>query len=84
VAFVGDRNRIFRAVDVSTGEILWQQALATSVQGFPMSFAVDGKQYVAVTTGRGGGSPWLVPNVITPEIEPPADGFALYVYALPE
>jgi alcohol dehydrogenase (cytochrome c) len=49
-----------------------------------MSFAVDGKQYVAVTTGRGGGSPWLVPNVITPEIEPPADGFALYVYALPE
>jgi hypothetical protein len=37
-----------------------------------------------VTTGRGGGSPWLVPNQVTPEINPPQTGFALYVYALPQ
>lgn len=84
LAFVGDRDRVFRAVDVATGEVLWQERLETAVQGFPMSFAVDGKQYIAVTTGRGGGSPWLVPNTITPDIEPPDDGFTLYVYSLPD
>jgi alcohol dehydrogenase (cytochrome c) len=84
LVFVGDRNQMFRAVDVKNGRILWEQKLATAVQGFPVTFRAGGKQYVAVTTGRGGGSPWLVPNQITPEINPPQTGFALYVFALPD
>jgi alcohol dehydrogenase (cytochrome c) len=84
VAFVGDLDRVFKAVDVRTGRILWQTRLATSVQGFPVSFAVDGKQYVAVTTGLGGGSPRLVPSLIVPEVQPPQRGHALYVFALPD
>jgi alcohol dehydrogenase (cytochrome c) len=84
LAFVGDRNQMFRAVDVRNGKILWEQKLATAVQGFPVSFRIGNRQYVAVTTGRGGGSPWLVPNQVTPEINPPQTGFALYVYALPQ
>jgi alcohol dehydrogenase (cytochrome c) len=84
VAFVGDRNQMFHAVDVKTGKILWEQKLATAVQGFPVSFSIAGKQYIGVTTGRGGGSPWLVPNQVTPEINPPQTGFNLYVYALPD
>jgi PQQ-dependent dehydrogenase (methanol/ethanol family) len=83
VAFVGDLDREFKAVDVRNGRILWRTRLATSVQGFPVSFEVDGKQYVAVTTGMGGGSPRLVPDLIAPEIDPPARGHALYVFALP-
>ena len=84
VAFVGDLDRGFKAVDVRTGKILWQTRLATSVQGFPMSFSVDGKQYIAVTTGLGGGSPRLVPSTIAPEIRVPTTGQALYVFALPD
>jgi alcohol dehydrogenase (cytochrome c) len=84
VAFVGDRNQMFKAVDVKTGKVLWETKLATAVQGFPVSYSIGGKQYIAVTTGRGGGSPWLVPNTITPEIDPPQTGFALYVFALPD
>jgi alcohol dehydrogenase (cytochrome c) len=84
VAFVGDLDRTFKAVDVRTGKILWQTRLATSVQGFPITFAVDGKQYVAVTTGLGGGSPRLVPSTLAPEIKVPTTGQALYVFALPE
>jgi PQQ-dependent dehydrogenase (methanol/ethanol family) len=84
VAFVGDLDRSFKAVDVRTGKILWQTRLATSVQGFPMSFSVDGKQYIAVTTGLGGGSPRLVPSTLAPEIRVPTTGQALYVFALPE
>jgi alcohol dehydrogenase (cytochrome c) len=84
LAFVGDRNQMFRALDVKTGKILWETKLATSVQGFPVSFGIGGRQYIAVTTGRGGGSPWGVPNTVTPDVNPPATGFALYVFALPD
>jgi alcohol dehydrogenase (cytochrome c) len=84
VAFVGDLNRTFKAVDVSSGKILWQTRLSTSVQGFPISFSIDGKQYIAVTTGLGGGSPRLVPATLIPEIRVPTTGQALYVFALPD
>jgi alcohol dehydrogenase (cytochrome c) len=84
VAFVGDLDRSFKAVDVNTGDVLWQSRLGTSVQGFPFSFSVDGKQYIAVTTGLGGGSPRLVPQTIAPEIRHPGSGHALYVFALPD
>ena len=84
VAFVGDLDRTFKAVDVRNGRILWQTKLATSVQGFPISFSIDGRQYVAVTTGLGGGSPRLVPATLIPEIRVPTTGQALYVFALPD
>jgi alcohol dehydrogenase (cytochrome c) len=84
VAFVGDLDRRFKAVDAKTGKLLWQTRLATSVQGFPITFMVDGRQYVAVTTGLGGGSPRLVPSRLAPEIKTPATGQAIYVFALPE
>ncbi len=83
VAFVGDLDRTFKAVDVRTGAILWKTRLATSVQGFPVSFSIDGKQYIAVTTGNGGGSPRQVPATIEPEIHNAPSGNALYVFALP-
>jgi alcohol dehydrogenase (cytochrome c) len=84
VAFVGDLDRMFKAVDVRTGRVLWQTKLATSVQGFPITFSIDNKQYVAVTTGLGGGSPRLVPSTLAPEIRVPTTGQALYVFALPD
>jgi alcohol dehydrogenase (cytochrome c) len=83
LAFVGDLDRWFRAFDVRTGQVLWETRLATSVQGFPVSFSAGGKQFVAVTTGLGGGSPRLVPRTITPEIRHPDHGAALYVFELP-
>jgi alcohol dehydrogenase (cytochrome c) len=52
--------------------------------GLPISFSVDGRQYIAVTTGLGGGSPRLVPSTLAPEIRVPTTGQALYVFALPE
>jgi alcohol dehydrogenase (cytochrome c) len=84
VAFVGDLDRSFKAVDVRDGRVLWETRLATSVQGFPIAFEVDGRQFVAVATGLGGGSPRGVPSLVTPEIQPPNRGHALYVFALPE
>jgi alcohol dehydrogenase (cytochrome c) len=84
VAFVGDLDRVFHAFDVKTGAELWRTRLPTSVQGFPVSFTAGGKQYIAVTTGLGGGSPRQVPAVVTPEVHHPANGNALYVFAVPD
>jgi alcohol dehydrogenase (cytochrome c) len=83
VGFIGDLDRRFRAFDVKTGDTLWETRLGTSVQGYPVTFTAGGKQYVAVTTGLGGGSPRVVPRTISPEIRHPASGNAIYVFALP-
>jgi alcohol dehydrogenase (cytochrome c) len=84
IAFVGDMDRVFRAIDVKTGKVLWETRLGTSVQGFPLTFSISGRQYIAVSSGLGGGSPRMVPTVLAPEVHYPSYGNALYVFALPE
>ena len=84
LVFVGDYDRYFRAIDAATGQVLWKTRLGTSVQGFPVTFSVNGKQYIAVSTGLGGGSPRNVPRTILPDVHYPQNGNALYVFALPD
>ncbi|HSH74836.1 MAG TPA: PQQ-binding-like beta-propeller repeat protein [Longimicrobiales bacterium] len=83
VVFAGDVDRYFRAYDVSTGDVLWETRLGTSVQGFPVTFLAGGEQYVAVSTGIGGGSPRNVPRAVSPDIRHPNTGNQLYVFKLP-
>ena len=84
LVFVGDFDRWIRAYDVRTGEVLWRSRLGTSVMGYPISYEVDGVQYVAVATARGGGSPWRIPTFLTPELVSPEGHNALYVFKLSE
>ncbi len=77
--FGGDTNGRFRAFDQETGDILWEINLGSPVAGYPVSFAVDGRQYVAVATGTGAG----INLQITPELRP-STGNNLFVFALPE
>jgi alcohol dehydrogenase (cytochrome c) len=49
----GTNDRYFRAFDARTGEVLWQQRTSSGVIGVPITFAVDGVQYVAVQSGWG-------------------------------
>jgi len=83
LVFVGDLDRRFKALNARTGKLLWETRLGTSVQGHPVSFAIDGKQYIAVTSAVGGTSPRTVPDVIATEITYPRWGNALYVFSLP-
>lgn len=83
ILFIGDFDRRFRAVDVHSGKTLWQSRLGTTVQGHPISYSVNGNQYIAVTTGLGGGSPQQKPMGLLPEIHRPIKGNQLYVFALP-
>jgi alcohol dehydrogenase (cytochrome c) len=84
VAFIGDFDRTFRAVDTRTGQTLWKTRLGTTVQGYPVSFSVDGKQYIAVTTALGGGSPELKPGTMLTEVHRPPNGYSLFVFGLPD
>ena len=80
--FIGDYNRYVHAYDIDTGEELWSTRLATSAQGFPISYAIDGEQYIAITAGRQGGSPWRIGSFLAPELVSPDGHNALYVFKL--
>ncbi len=84
LVFVGTFDRQAYAYDVETGEQLWETRLPTSVQGFPITYAVDGRQYVALPAGIGGGSWTTVPLELTPEKRRPNAGNGLFVFALPD
>ena len=81
LVFGGDANGRFRAFDQETGEVLWEINLGSPVSGFPVSFAVDGRQYVAVGTGGAATTPSFLQ--LTPELRP-SNGNNLFVFALPE
>ena len=49
----GTNDRLFRALDAETGKELWSQKTSSGIVGLPVSYAVDGKQYVAVQSGWG-------------------------------
>jgi PQQ-dependent dehydrogenase (methanol/ethanol family) len=76
----GDANGRFRAFDDRTGKVLWETNLGAPVSGYPITYAVNGKQYVAVTTGNS-----LVANStnrLTPELHP-SSAANVFVFALP-
>ena len=51
LVFGGDVNGRFKAFDQETGDILWEINLGSAVTGFPITYAVDGTQYIVVSTG---------------------------------
>ncbi len=81
--FWGDLNRRFRAFDPDTGGILWETILGGIIQNSTITYAVNGKQYVAVLTGDGVGHT-RTPLRLVPEIKPLRGHNAIYVFALQE
>ena len=76
LVFGGDGNGRFRAFDQDSGEVLWEVNLGSPVTGFPITYAVDGRQYVVASTGSRR-------QALTPEVTPSA-GNNIFVFALPE
>ena len=80
LVFMGSADRGFRAFDADTGEVLWEQRLPAYIAGNPISYAVDGKQYVAVPVG-GAGNIMInrrsdAPALVTSEV-------TVFVFSLP-
>jgi alcohol dehydrogenase (cytochrome c) len=80
LVFAGDAVGRFKALDDSSGKKLWEVNLASPVGGYPISYAVDGRQYVAVGTGFSPEASALSRE--TPEYKPSTDN-VLYVFTLP-
>jgi alcohol dehydrogenase (cytochrome c) len=51
VVFFGNDCDAFEAVDAKTGHSLWQFRIGQSIHASPMSYSVDGKQYIAIAAG---------------------------------
>ncbi|WP_197410809.1 pyrroloquinoline quinone-dependent dehydrogenase [Devosia epidermidihirudinis] len=83
LVFGGSWDRNFYAFDDETGDILWQIRTNNVVNAFPISYEVDGKQYVAVAVGRGSSQANTLAS-LTPEIQNPVAGSVLWVFALPD
>jgi alcohol dehydrogenase (cytochrome c) len=49
----GTNDRMFRAFNAKTGEILWEQKTNSGIMGMPIAYAVDGTEYIAVQSGWG-------------------------------
>jgi alcohol dehydrogenase (cytochrome c) len=80
LVFGGDSNGRFKAFDDKTGRVLWETNLGSQVSGFPITFSVGGKQYVAVATGAS-----LVGNTtlrLAPELRA-GNAANVFVFALP-
>ena len=54
LVFQGDATGVFSAYDASTGERLWHAPANTGIVAAPVTYALDGVQYVAVLAGWGG------------------------------
>jgi alcohol dehydrogenase (cytochrome c) len=82
LVFNGAWDRYFRAFDDTTGEVKWQMRLNNVINSFPITYSVNGKQYVAVAVGSGSSLSKALAT-LTPEIQNPDGGSVLWVFALP-
>ncbi len=82
LAFIGDVDRYFKAFDVNTGKQLWQTRLGAAPHGYPITYSVKGRQYIAVTSGMGVFK--LMTARQSPDIYQPQGGNQIYVFELPD
>ena len=52
VLFTGNREGYFHALDARTGAVLWKTQLGGAIMSAPVTYSVDGKQYVIVNAGN--------------------------------
>ena len=81
LVFGGDTNGHFRALDQDTGKVLWEVNLGSPVTGYPIAYAFNGKQYIAVSTGNSLVSSGLM--TLTPELHP-SNSNAVFIFSLPD
>jgi alcohol dehydrogenase (cytochrome c) len=81
LVFSGEPSGQVYALDAKTLQRLWEFNTGGGVNAPPMTFSVDGKQYVAILVGMGGAwDKWFIDS--TPELKKVQPGSTLYVFAL--
>ena len=81
LTFWGDLHGVFHAYDAKTGKELWQSRLGSGIGAGPITYAVDGKQYVAIVVGRTASIPAFLGDVGKKMTAATPEGGALFVFS---
>jgi alcohol dehydrogenase (cytochrome c) len=84
VIVAGSFDRYVRAYDDANGAVLWETRLNDVSSSSPISYSVDGRQYIAVVVGQGGFQANSYAPLVPEFRSPPDRGAAIWVFALPE
>jgi alcohol dehydrogenase (cytochrome c) len=82
VAFAASFDRYLRAYASADGALLWEQRLNDVSSSSPLTYSLDGKQYVAIATGQGGFHAGSLAPLVPDLNSPPDSGAAIWVFTL--
>jgi PQQ-dependent dehydrogenase (methanol/ethanol family) len=82
LVFAGDIKGTFRAMDAKTGKELWKFNAGSGISAAPISYTLDGKQYIAVVSGRTQSMPAFFGKIGEKMVAASPEGGTLYVFAL--
>ena len=82
VVFSGSIDRYFRAYDDQTGKMLWETRLNDVPSNAPISYSVNGRQYIAIGVGNGGAQAITFPPLV-PEIQNTDRAATIWVFQAP-
>jgi glucose dehydrogenase len=82
LVFYGNINGIFKAVDATTGKVLWQFRVGTGITQSAVTYSIDGKQYIAVVAGRLKGPPSFFGKIGQKMMDQSPEGGILMVFSL--
>ena len=83
LAFHGDIKGWFKALDAKTGKVLWQFNTGSGISAAPITYELDGKQYVAVVSGRTFTIPLFLGPIGAQMVAASPEGGTLFVFELP-
>jgi PQQ-dependent dehydrogenase (methanol/ethanol family) len=81
LTFWGDLHGVFHAYDAKNGTELWKSVLGSGIGAGPITYAVDGKQYVAIVVGRTAAIPAFLGDVGKKITQATPEGGALFVFS---
>jgi PQQ-dependent dehydrogenase (methanol/ethanol family) len=83
LVFWGDLHGDFKAIDAKSGKVVWSKNLGSGIGAGPVTYSVNGKQYVAVVVGRTVALPAFLGDLGKKMVAATPEGGALFVFALP-
>nr|WP_315855240.1 PQQ-binding-like beta-propeller repeat protein [Chenggangzhangella methanolivorans] len=83
LVFFGTSDGYFKAADAKTGKELWKFQTGSGVVSVPVTFELDGKQYVAIASGYGGAVP-LWGGDMADQTKLVSQGGSFWVFEVPE
>ena len=83
LVFTGTGDGYFKAFDAKTGKELWKFQTGSGIVSSPITWEMDGEQYIGVASGYGGAVP-LWGGEMAELTKPVPQGGSFWVFKLPK